>query len=210
MVLAPLTTVRFRLFSQRTAQGAINVQLISVQVTDESQLDAAKEQITSILRERHNISGDDDFTVTSQQDILATFAQITGVLTVFLGSVAGISLVVGGIGIMNIMLVSVTERIREIGIRKAVGARRRDILMQFLIEATTLSLLGGALGVGAGWGLAKLFATQQINGQQIQTQVSLDVVAMALAVSVMTGLFFGIYPAYRAGRLDPIEALRHD
>ncbi len=210
MVLAPLTTVRYRLFSQRTAQGAVNVQLISVQVTDEKQIDSAKEQVSIILRERHRITGDDDFTVTSQQDILATFAQVTGVLTVFLGSVAGISLVVGGIGIMNIMLVSVTERIREIGIRKAVGARRRDILMQFLIEATTLSVLGGALGVAVGWGLAQLFATQQINGQQIQTQVSLDVVAMALVVSVMTGLFFGIYPAYRAGKLDPIVALRHD
>ncbi|MBI4307657.1 MAG: ABC transporter permease [Chloroflexi bacterium] len=212
VVLAPLTTVRFRLFSQRTAQGGVNVQLISVQVADAAELNDAKEQVTTILRQRHRATGtgEDDFTITSQQDILNTFNQVTGVLTLFLGAVAGISLVVGGIGIMNIMLVSVTERIREIGIRKAVGAKRKDILMQFLIEAMALSLLGGLLGLGSGWGLAQLFATQEINGQRIQTLVSADIVMLALAVSVATGLFFGIYPAYRAARLEPIDALRHE
>jgi putative ABC transport system permease protein len=158
----------------------------------------------------------DDFTIQSQQDFLNTFNQIAGTFTLLLGAIAGISLVVGGIGIMNIMLVSVTERTREIGIRKAVGARRMDILTQFLVEAIVVSVLGGALGIMLGTGLAALLSTIQVPaqgggaGQALQTQVGLDSVMLAFFVSAAVGLFFGIYPATRASRLNPIEALRYE
>src|SRR5262249_31615332 len=139
-----------------------------------------------------------------------------GTFTLLLGAIAGISLVVGGIGIMNIMLVSVTERTREIGIRKAVGARRRDILVQFLVEAVVVSLLGGAIGIALGSGLAAAISQVQMPGSggaspsTLQTQVGLDSVLLAFCVSAAVGLFFGIYPATRASRLNPIEALRYE
>ena len=167
-------------------------------------------QITEVLRREHRIVGDDDFSITNQQDTLAAFQEVTATFTVFLGAIAGISLLVGGIGVMNIMLVSVTERTREIGIRKAIGARRRDLLLQFLLEASLLSLVGGAVGVLAGWGMGVAMGRLELNGQRIQALVQGDIVVLALAVSIAIGLFFGIYPAMRAARLDPIVALRHE
>ena len=209
LVLAPITTVQTRLVFQRTARGDQNVQAISVQVVSEDRLEPAKEQITRILRERHQIIDEDDFTLTSQEDIIEARTEVTDVLTIFLGSIAGISLLVGGIGIMNIMLVSVTERTREIGLRKAVGAKRRDILAQFLAEATILSSGGGGLGLAMGLGVSRLLEQLTLSGQQVETKFSVDIAILAVAVAVGIGLFFGIYPAVRAARLDPIEALRY-
>ena len=167
-----------------------------------------------LLRERHRVV-EDDFIIQSQEDFLATFSQITQTFTLLLGSIAGISLVVGGIGIMNIMLVSVTERTREIGIRKAVGARRKDILSQFLVESVMVSVLGGAIGVVLGWGISKIIAGMPMPGstgagQALQTVVTLESVLLAFGVSAAVGIFFGIYPASRAARLHPIQALRYE
>jgi putative ABC transport system permease protein len=214
-VYVPITTVMARLFAQRTARGAPNVSTVNVQVVSESLMDDTVSQIGDLLRARHRVV-QDDFTVQSQQDFLNAFNQIAGTFTLLLGAIAGISLVVGGIGIMNIMLVSVTERTREIGIRKAVGARRRDILTQFLVEAIVVSLLGGAIGIAIGTGLSALIGTVQMPGsgggasQNLPTQVGLDSVMLAFFVSAAVGLFFGIYPATRASRLNPIEALRYE
>jgi putative ABC transport system permease protein len=160
------------------------------------------------LRDTHDISyrDDDDFTVLSQNDLLATFGQISAAITLFLGAIAGISLLVGGIGIMNILLVSVTERTREIGVRMAVGAKRRHILIQFLIEAVTLSLLGGGVGIVLGIVGARL--TTVIAGWP--TIISADAVVTAFVFSLVVGLFFGLYPANKAARLNPIEALRYE
>jgi len=210
VVVLPITTVQTRLQAQRTARGSRNVQSINIQMVSAEAKDAAVEQISAILRERHRLGGEDDFAITSQEDTVQALNQVTGVFTAFLGSIAGISLLVGGIGIMNIMLVSVTERTREIGIRKAVGAKRRDILGQFLVEATFLSATGGLMGIGLGWGLSRFASRIDIQGQPLQAVVSPDVVVLAFGVSVAIGLFFGIYPAMRASRLDPIEALRYE
>ena len=208
VIVAPITTVQARLVRQRTAAGRDRVQTITVQVTDNDRLEQAKFQVSEVLRERHQIIDRDDFTLTSQEDIIQARTDVNNVLTIFLGSIAAISLLVGGIGIMNIMLVSVTERTHEIGIRKAVGAKRRDILYQFLAEATLLSFGGGAIGVAGGWGVSRLLERLTIGGQQVETLVQADIAFLALGVSVAIGLFFGIYPAIRAARLDPIEALR--
>ncbi len=208
-VMVPITTFQSRLFAQRTTRGAQNVSTINVQVADESLMKTAIEQIGEVLREEHRVS-QDDFIVQSQEDFLAVANQITGVMTILLGSIAGISLVVGGIGIMNIMLVSVTERTREIGIRKAVGARRRDILGQFLTEAVVVSVVGGGIGVALGMAFAQLISSIDMNGQRLQTLVAADAIILAFGVSAAIGLFFGIYPAARAARLNPIEALRYE
>lgn len=209
-VLVPLTTAYFRLASQRNAQGEITVQTISAQITNVDDMDRAQDEISRVLRLRHRITGEDDFRITSQQDTLETLEETTETFVVFLGAIAGISLLVGGIGIMNIMLVSVTERTREIGIRKAVGAKRRDILLQFISEATILSLGGGVLGVLLGIGLSIFLDDRTVLGQSFQTVFSTDVAALALVVSAVIGLFFGIYPAIRAASLHPIEALRFE
>jgi len=208
-VLIPLTTAQTRLFPSRSRSGEYKVSLIIIQAVDEDRIDAASEQVAAILRERHGIefSDEDDFSIISQSDIISVFGQITGVLTTFLGAIAGISLLVGGIGIMNIMLVSVTERTREIGLRKAVGARRRDILWQFLIEAMLLSLVGGVVGIGLGATGASIISALI---DDFRAVVSPQAVVLATTFSAAVGLFFGIYPARRASLLNPIDALRYE
>jgi putative ABC transport system permease protein len=205
----PLTTVQTRLSPARSAQAADLVSSITVQVASEDAIDTAIQSIADLLRTRHRVA-EDDFVVSSQRDYLTAVSQVTGVFTAFLGAVAGISLVVGGIGIMNIMLVSVTERTREIGIRKAVGARRRDILGQFLIEALVVSLTGGGIGVVIGMGISRLAGQINLSGQSIPSIVAPESVLLAFGVSAIIGLFFGIYPAMRASRLNPIQALRYE
>jgi putative ABC transport system permease protein len=207
-VFMPLTTAQSRLYTERTRQGQRAVNSITAQAASTEQTEEAVEQITAVLRQEHNITyaAEDDFTLLSQSDLLATFDIITGTLTAFLGAIAGISLVVGGIGIMNIMLVSVTERTREIGIRKAVGALKRDILTQFLLESVLLSLLGGALGILLGW-LISLGAGALL---ELETVVELSTVLLATGFATAVGVIFGIYPAWQAAGLRPIEALRYE
>ncbi len=209
-VLVPITTAYYRLANQRTTQGGVTVQNINVQATGQSKMDDAAQQVATVLRLRHRITGDDDFTITSQQDALETLTDTTNVFIVFLGAIASISLLVGGIGVMNIMLVSVTERTREIGIRKAMGAKRRDIMLQFIAEATLLTVGGGIVGVGTGLAVSRLINGKSLGNQTFQTAFSGDIAVLALVVSAAIGLFFGIYPAMRAARLHPIEALRHE
>jgi len=209
IVFVPLTTAQQRLFGSaaQTAQGAPRVSSVLISAVNEKQIDAAMAQITQVLRERHKIQyQQDDFTVLSQKDLLGALNQITDILTLFLAAIAAISLLVGGIGIMNIMLVSVTERTREIGIRKAIGARRQDIMTQFLIEAITMSVAGGIIGIlfGAAIGMA-------VNATGvIKTTLDPTSVLLAVGFSVAVGLFFGLYPAARAASLHPIEALRYE
>jgi putative ABC transport system permease protein len=208
-VFIPITTAQRKLFGGRTTSGTSwKVSTISVALVSEETMDTATDEITVLLRQRHKIrpGDDDDFTVISQEDVLSMAEQITGILTIFLGAIAAISLLVGGIGIMNIMLVSVTERTREIGIRKAVGAKRRDILMQFLIEAVVLSVIGGLLGILLGAGIAVLVEQSGL----MTTVISTESILLATGFSVAVGLFFGIYPSMRAARLHPIEALRYE
>ena len=209
-VLVPLTTAYYRLSAQRTAQGEITVQNVNVQVKETADLDSAVQEIATILRLRHRLTEDDDFAITSQVETIETLEATNETFVVFLGAIASISLLVGGIGIMNIMLVSVTERTREIGIRKAQGAKRRDILFQFVMEATLLSLGGGILGVALGIALSNVLDGRTLLGQSFTTVFNADVAVLALAVSAAIGLFFGIYPAIRAARLHPIEALRYE
>ena len=211
LVLVPITTYHTRLFTQRTSSGEDAVQTIIVQVASAAAIDGAIRDIEDILRQRHRLAADDenDFSVISQEEILSSVQQITGVMTLLLGAIAGISLLVGGIGIMNIMLVSVTERTREIGIRKAIGAKRRDILNQFLLEAAVISLVGSGIGIIAGWVIARLFSGFNIGGGAVTTVVSLDIIGLAISVAIFIGLVSGIYPALRAARLNPIDALHY-
>ncbi|MCY4090461.1 MAG: ABC transporter permease [Caldilineaceae bacterium] len=208
-VFVPLTTASDRLFRRRTVSGDYIVNVIYATVSSEDRMEAAQEQIAELLRERHNIGfqGEDDFSIINQSDLLSIFGDILSLFTLFLSAIAFISLVVGGIGIMNIMLVSVTERTREIGLRKAVGAKRRNVLGQFLIEAVTLALIGGILGIILGGGGA-LAATSFIDN--FSAVVGIDAIVIAVLFSMAVGLFFGIYPAYRASRLNPIDALRYE
>jgi len=208
-ILIPLSTMQNRLYRVRANTGEYQVSLILIQVENEERIDAAVNQIERILRERHDItfSDEDDFSIISQSDLLSAFGQVTNVLTVFLGAIAGISLLVGGIGIMNIMLVSVTERTREIGLRKAVGARRRDILWQFLIEAMMLSLIGGLIGMALGTSGAQVVSALV---DDFRAVVSAQSILLATTFSAAVGLFFGIYPARRASLLNPIDALRYE
>jgi putative ABC transport system permease protein len=207
-VYVPVSTAHSRLFADRTRDGEKAVNAIIAQASSEEQTDTAIQQITETLRRQHGIiyATDDDFTILSQSDLLETFDTVTATLTAFLGAVAGISLVVGGIGIMNIMLVSVTERTREIGIRKAIGALRRDILAQFLLESITLSVLGGVIGITLGW-LISQAASRTLD---IITVVNLGNVALATGFATAVGVIFGLYPAWRAANLRPIEALRYE
>ena len=212
-VYIPLSTIQSTLAAgQVTGQGH-SVQAISIQAKSEDTIDSALEEVTAILRERHRLreGEENDFTVISMESIANQAGQMLGLLQLILGAIAGISLLVGGIGIMNIMLVSVTERIREIGLRKAIGAKRRDILIQFLTEAAILSLCGGAIGVGIGWVIVNIMSMITASaGFPISVTLSGGVVVVALAISIIIGLVSGIYPALRAARLDPIESLRHE
>ena len=209
--LVPITTAYYRLAAQRTVQGSISIQTINVQAKSSgSAMDRAIQEITTVLTLRHRITGEADFTVSSLQETIETLEETTNTFVVFLGAIASISLLVGGIGVMNIMLVSVTERTREIGIRKAMGAKRRDVLFQFVSEATLLSLAGGGVGVLAGLALSLVLNGRNLLGMSLQTAFSGDIAVLALVVSTAIGLFFGIYPAMRASRLHPIEALRYE
>ncbi len=208
-VFVPITTAMSRLSRGGRFGAGNSVQVLNVKITDPSAQTQVIQDISQILDQRHHVV-QDDFTIQSQQDILNTASQVTGTLTIFLGGVAAISLIVGGIGIMNIMLVSVTERTREIGIRKAVGARKRDILAQFLTEATILSLSGGIIGIILGALIARLISGIQLGSSSISTVVDPDAVILAVLFSAGVGLFFGSYPASRAAGLHPIDALRYE
>jgi len=205
MIAIPYTTAMRRL------QGTDYIQSVDVRAVSADQMSQAQAQIEELLRVRHRIApgAEDDFTVRNMSEIAETAAEATQMMTVLLGSIAGISLLVGGIGIMNIMLVSVTERIREIGLRMAVGARERDILLQFLTEAIVLSLMGGLIGIGFGVGASKLVRKIKMFAS-FNTVVSIESVLMAFFFAATIGIFFGFYPARKASRLDPIEALRYE
>ena len=208
VVLVPMTTAQARLIRRSRDQ----VDVIYIQAVSAETVNQASSEVSDILRTRHRTAlGVDDFTVFSQQDFVATAATITGVLTIFLGGVAGISLLVGGIGIMNIMLVSVTERTREIGLRKAIGARKRDIMLQFLTESSLLSLMGGLIGIALGWAIAALIGrVATAAGTPFNPTVGVDSVLLATIFATAVGLFFGLYPANRAANLEPVEALRYE
>jgi putative ABC transport system permease protein len=207
-VFVPLTTMQQTVAQPRTAQGGKIVSSIALTVNDQSNTQTVIDNITSLLRTRHHLSAtaDDDFNIQSVQEIASTLSQAIGSFTLLLGAIAAISLLVGGIGVMNIMLVSVLERTREIGIRKALGARQSDIWSQFLIEAALLTFVGGIIGVAIGWLVAFIVAKTGT----MSTLVTADIVILAVSVSVGIGLFFGFYPAWNASRLNPIEALRSE
>lgn len=211
LIVIPITTYQARLFPRQTVRGEEGVQSIAVQVASAELIDTATEDISTLLRKRHRIDEDeeDDFAIMTQEQVLGIMEQVTGIFTIVLGAIASISLVVGGIGIMNIMFVSVTERTKEIGVRKAVGAKRRDILSQFLFEAATISFTGGGIGIIGGWLVSGLISQIDLGGTTLQTVVSLDIVILAISVSVFIGLLAGMYPAWRAARLNPIDALRY-
>lgn len=202
MVFVPITT------AQHYLEGDTYVTTISVEAQDQASMPEIQQQITNLLLARHNISNPQlaDFSVLNQQDIVSAVSSVTNTFTILLASIAGISLLVGGIGIMNMMLTTVTERTREIGLRKAIGAKKRNINTQFLLEAVMLTFFGGAVGVILGWMLA-LAVTVFAN---IPTSVSLFSVLLAFGVSAAIGIIFGYYPARRAANLNPIEALRYE
>jgi putative ABC transport system permease protein len=210
-VLVPLSTALYRLTGGSRFRGSTVINQINIRAADAKVVDSVVEQVTLVVRELHGtMEGADDFTVTSQKATLDAATSVSDTLTLFLGGVAGISLMVGGIGIMNIMLTTVSERTHEIGLRKAVGALRKDIMIQFLVESVVLSFLGGLIGVALGWGIASLMGSIQISGSTITPVVGIDSVLLATLFSMAVGLFFGIYPATRAARLQPVEALRHE
>jgi len=204
----PLTTAQSRHYTARTLSGDHKLAMILAQAATQGQAGQASAEISAVLRRQHRLGEGDanDFQVTAQEDILNMASTVTGTLTLFLGAIAGISLLVGGIGIMNIMLVTVTERTREIGIRKAIGAPPAAILVQFMIEALLLTLLGGAIGLALGWQAATLLG----RALEVPAVITPQVVALAAGVSALVGLVFGTYPAARAAQLNPIEALRHE
>jgi putative ABC transport system permease protein len=213
VVIVPITTYQARLFTLRTPSGEDSVASIGVMVSGPEAMDSVKADIETTLRKRHRIDEDekDDFSIVSMEQMIGVFSDITGMVSIFLAAIASIGLLVASIGIMNIMLVSVTERTREIGIRKAVGAKRRDILLQFLLEAATLSLVGGGLGIALGWSLSLAISfASGLAGFPLQATLSPIHVILAVGVSVFIGLASGMYPAMRAARLNPIDALHYE
>ncbi|MFA5000703.1 MAG: ABC transporter permease [Candidatus Paceibacterota bacterium] len=202
MIYIPIST------AQRLLSGDKYLSTISLSAVDSDSSTQAQEEITALLLERHKITDETkaDFSIMNQADIASTASSVTSIFTILLGSVAGISLVVGGIGIMNMMLTTVTERTREIGLRKAIGAKRRDISLQFLIEAIILTFFGGLVGVILGWLISFIIASLGL----LEAQVSWFSVILAFSVSALIGIVFGYYPARRAASLNPIEALRYE
>lgn len=202
MIYIPISTAQ-RLFS-----GNKYVTSINVEAEDSDSMTTVQEEITTLLLSRHHITDSTkaDFSTTNQADIISTMSSVTGVFTMLLGSVAGISLVVGGIGIMNMMLTTVTERTKEIGLRKAIGAKGKDISIQFLIEAVTLTFIGGFIGIFLGW----IIAVGMVYFNVMQAEVSISSVLLAFGVSAAIGIVFGYYPARRASKLNPIQALRFE
>ncbi len=202
MITAPITTVQGRLLGRKTVRS------ILVSASSEDLMQTAQEELTATLRKAHKIpvGKDNDFRVQNQADMLETMQSVTQTLTMLLGGIAGISLLVGGIGIMNIMLVSVTERTREIGIRKAIGAKSSDILLQFLIEAVVLSILGGGIGIALGYGGSSLVG----KALSLSTSISPSSVLIAFGFSAAIGIIFGVFPARKAAAMDPIDALRYE
>jgi putative ABC transport system permease protein len=208
-ILMPLTTMQSKI------TGGSNVQQIAIKAASPDLVDTAIAEVTSIIRARHYIrpGATDDFTIRDMRETLQSMQQTLATFSIFLSSVGAISLIVGSIGIMNIMLVSVSERTREIGIRKAIGAKRRDILLQFLIEAAALSFTGGLIGLLIAAGATSFMGNIHMGppgGTGFKAQISIGIVILALTVSIGTGLMSGTYPAYRAARMDPIESLRHE
>jgi putative ABC transport system permease protein len=201
-IAIPITTAMNKLYGQNY------VNLIMAKTASEKEMDVASEEITRILKKQHGIKADEknDFSIQSQTEILNTLSAVTNIFTIAISGIAAISLLVGGIGIMNIMLVSVTERTREIGIRKAIGAKNKDILTQFLTESIVLSLTGGLMGIIFAYIISLLLNRYS----PISTTISISSILLAISFSTFVGLFFGIYPAMRAARLNPIEALRHE
>jgi putative ABC transport system permease protein len=210
-VIVPISTAQVRIITRSSTHDQVNQ--ISVEVLDPAHVASAITEVTSILHSRHQIrtGADNDFRVLSQEALTTAATQITGVLTIFLGGIAAISLLVGGIGIMNIMLVSVIERTKEIGLRKAVGARDSDIRLQFMTEALIIGLIGGLLGVLMGWGISLLISkVATLGSTALNAKITLSSVLLAVGFSVAVGLVFGIYPANRASKLEPVEALRSE
>lgn len=207
-IIIPMTLMQKSISQSKNAQGDQIVSSITAAMIDESLSEETTSDITALLRERHNLSADidDDFNIQSMADMISSLESTSSTLTLLLGAIAAIALLVGGIGVMNIMLVSVLERTREIGIRKALGAKQRDIWLQFLLEAGFLTLAGGIIGVGIGWAASYFIDKFDI----MSTLVTVDIVILAVSVSVAIGLFFGFYPAWNASRLNPIEALRSE
>ena len=209
LIVVPLTTAQTRLNASRSLTGDPVINMIQIKAVDNEQVEAAIEQATRIIREERNIasSADDDFRLFTATTIIDSLSTTIETLTVFLGVLAGISLVVGGIGVMNIMLVTVNERTREIGLRKAVGAQRGDIVFQFLTEAVVMALFGGLLGILLAVG-GSLLISALVDSLAVVVQASS--IALAVGISVSVGVFFGVYPASRAASLNPIDALRYE
>lgn len=208
-VYVPISTAQSRLITRSNARDAVNI--INISAAGSEEVNNAMSAVTSILRSRHCLTGDDedDFSILSQEAFTEAASTVTGVFTIFLGGIAGISLLVGGIGIMNIMLVSVIERTKEIGLRKAVGARDGDIMLQFVVEALVIGLFGGLIGVLMGWGISALIGNIAINsGTAMNTTMTIESILLSVTFSIAVGLVFGIYPARRAAKLEPVEALR--
>jgi len=207
-ILIPLTAMQQMVAQPRTSRGERVVSSIALTVTEEEKASQVVDEITELLRSRHQLGPgvDDDFNIRSMEEISSMLSEAVGTMTMLLGAIAAISLLVGGIGVMNIMLVSVLERTREIGIRKALGARERDIWGQFLIEAAFLTFAGGIIGVIVGWTISAVVDRMEV----MSTVVTADIVILAVTVSVSIGLFFGFYPAWNAARLNPIDALRSE